>query len=252
MKKWVALLCLGLLAGCAADTDVPDMPAEKLYTKALTQFEKTDYEGAAKYFDEIERQHPYSVWAPRAQIMAAYAFYKKNEYDDAILALDRFIQLHPGNKNTPYAYYLKGLCYYEQMSDIAREQQMTEDAKQTFSDLVARYPNTAYAIDARAKLNMIEDHLAGKEMAVGRYYLHDKDYLAAMNRFQIVTDKFATTNQVNEAYYRLAVCYISLGMYDQARRMDQLQKSKYAGTKWTQKTTKLVSKYQPPKKKAKK
>lgn len=252
MKKWAVILCFCFLAGCAADTGVPDMPAEELYTKAMKQFEKTDYEGAAKYFDEIERQHPYSVWAPRAQIMAAYAFYKQNNYDDAVLALDRFVQLHPGNKNAPYAYYLKGLCYYEQMSDIAREQQMTEEAKRTFSELVARYPNTAYAVDARVKLDLIEDHLAGKEMAVGRYYLHDKDYLAAMNRFQTVIDGFASTNQVNEAYYRMAVCYVSLGLYDQAHRMERLQNAAYAGTSWAKKTTVLVGRYQSPQQKAKK
>lgn len=240
MKKYIALLCMGLLGACAADTTVPQMTAEDLYTKALRSFEKTDYPAAAKYFDEVERQHPYSVWAPRSQIMAAYAFYKKNEYQDAVLTLDRFIQLHPGNKNTPYAYYLKGLCYFEQVSDIAREQQMSENAKRTFRDLLARYPNSIYANDARAKLQILEDQLAGKEMAVGRYYEKQKDYLAALNRFQSVVTHFAHTNQVDEAYYRLAACYMALGMTDAVQMTALRQQALYPSSKWMKKTQKLI------------
>ncbi len=245
MKK-IAFMCMcGLFLGaCAADTNVPDMSAEDLYVKAVTMFDKTDYEGAAKYFDEVERQHPYSVWAPRAQIMAAYAFYKKNQYEDAILALDRFTQLHPGNKNAPYAYYLKGLCYFEQISDIAREQQMSADAKQTFLDLIARYPNSIYVADAKEKLNVIEDQLAGKEMAVGRYYLKQKEYIPALNRFQTVLNKFAHTNQVNEAYYRMAVCYTALGMNEEAAHIADTLHKRYSNTAWTKKTAQLVQKYQ--------
>jgi len=244
MKKSFIVLLGGLLmSACAADTTVPDMSAEDLYIKATKMFDKTDYEGAAKYFDEVERQHPYSVWAPRAQIMAAYAFYKKNQYDDAILALDRFIQLHPGNKNAPYAYYLKGLCYFEQMSDIAREQQMSVDAKRVFSELIARYPNSVYVDDARAKLNVIQDQLAGKEMAVGRYYLKQKEYIPALNRFQAVLKNFPYTNQVNEAYYRMAVCYVALGMTNEANRISDMLHGRYPNTSWTKKTARLVKKY---------
>ena len=245
MKKIILVCLFGVLLGaCAADTTIPDMTAEKLYQKAYNLFEKTDYEGAAKYFDEVERQHPYSVWAPRAQIMAAYAFYRKNQYDDAILALDRFIQLHPGNKNAPYAYYLKGLCYFEQMSDIAREQQMSADAKQNFSMLIARYPNSVYVADAKAKLNIIADQLAGKEMAVGRYYLKQKEYLPALNRFQAVIQKHADTNQVNEAYYRIAVCYTALGLMDDVQKIVNRLHKVYPNTKWTKKTASLLKKYQ--------
>lgn len=244
MKK---LMCMGLLglflAGCAADTTIPEMPAENLYKEGMRLFDKTDYEGAAKYFDEIERQHPYSEWAARAQIMAAYSFYRKNQYDDAILALDRFIQLHPGNRSTPYAYYLKGLCYYEQMSDIAREQQMTSDAQDVFEELIARYPNSIYVADAKAKLELIRDNLAGKEMAVGRYYLKNREYLAAINRFQNVLVDYPKTNQVDEAYYRLAVCYISLGMVNQAEKVYQTQSEKFPRTMWTHRTKALVKKY---------
>ena len=240
MKKYVVLFCAGLLGACAADVTVPQTTPEDLYTKALHSFEKTDYPAAAKYFDEVERQHPYSKWAPRAQIMAAYSFYKKNEYQDAVLTLDRFIQLHPGNKNTPYAYYLKGLCYFEQVSDITREQKMSENAKRTFRDLLVRYPNSIYADDARAKLQILEDQLAGKEMAVGRYYEKQKDYFAALNRFQTVVDQFAHTNQADEAYYRLAACYTALGMTQAAQMTALRQQALYPSTKWMKMTQKLV------------
>lgn len=250
MKKGCMICLLGLLlTGCAADTTIPETSAEDLYTKATKMFDKTDYEGAAKYFDEVERQHPYSQWAPRAQIMAAYAFYKKNQYEDAILTLDRFIQLHPGNKNAPYAYYLKGLCYFEQISDIAREQQMSLNAKQVFNELIARYPTSIYVSDARAKLDVIEDQLAGKEMAVGRYYLKQKEYLPALNRFDEVIRRFAGTNQANEAYYRMAVCYTALGLLDQTQRLATKQQKLYPNTSWTKKTKALVKKYQPKVKK---
>lgn len=248
MNRWIFLFCAAFLVGCAADTTIPDMSAESLYAKAHKLFSKTDYEGAAKYFDEVERQHPYSQWAPRAQIMAAYSFYEGEKYDDAILALDRFIQLHPGNKNAPYAYYLRGLCYYEQISDVAREQQMTVNAKRAFNDVITRFPNSIYANDAQTKLNTIEDQLAGKEMAVGRYYLEQKEYMAALRRFDDVVQRFSHTNQVNEAYYRIAVCYTVLGMLEQAQKLAELQKRMYPTTEWTLKTGTLVKKYQPKEK----
>lgn len=246
MKK-ITFVCLcGIFLGaCAADMTMPDMTAEELYKKAYRLFEKTDYEAAAKYFDEVERQHPYSTWAPRAQIMAAYSFYRKNQYDDAIMALDRFIQLHPGNKNAPYAYYLKGFCYFEQISDIAREQQMSLNAKQNFEILIARYPNSVYVADAKAKLKVIADQLAGKEMAVGRYYLKQKEYLSALNRFQEVIQKHSGTNQINEAYYRMAVCYTALGLMDETKKISNRLQKMYPDTKWTKKTASLLKKYQP-------
>lgn len=244
MKKIYTVLFACLLAGCAADEVIPEMTPTELYNKGISRFEKTDYEGAASYFDEVDRQHPYSEWAPRAQIMAAYSFYKKNQYDDALLTLERFIQLHPGNTNTPYAYYLKGLCYYEQMSDIGREQQMSREAKQTFLDLIARYPKSSYAVDAQAKLQMIENQLAGKEMDVGRYYLKQKDYLAAMNRFIAVIDRFSHTEQLNEANYRLAVCYMALGMKKNARHIADIQNNRFPNTLWTKETDQLIQKYQ--------
>ncbi len=251
MKKrymsWMSAMVLsGILTGCAADNGViPDMPVEQLYMRGYNDFKAKEYDTSAQYFDEIERQHPYSVWAPRAQIMAAYAYYSANKYDDAILTLDRFIQLHPGNRNIAYAYYLKGLCYYEQMSDVSREQKMTQDALLTFQEILARFPNSIYVADIQVKLKEIEAHLAGKEMAVGRYYLKHAEFIPAMNRFQTVLLEHPHTNQTPEALYRLVVCYESLGMHAQALEMVRILKTYYSQNDWTQKAIKLTQKYQP-------
>ncbi len=243
----IALVCAAALTltACAAAEEkvIPDMPAEELYLNGYDAYTAKDYDEAAEFFDQVERQHPYSVWSARAQIMAAYTYYRQNKYDEAILALDRFIQLHPGNQNTPYAYYLKGLCYFEQISDVAREQKMTEESLNTFKELLARYPNSIYTKDVIIKLAEIESHLAGKELSIGRYYLKQKEYVPALNRFQNVITNFPLTDQIPEAYYRLAVGYLSLGMTRQAIQMEALVRQKYPQNEWTQKTTKLVEKY---------
>ena len=172
--------------------------------------------------------------------MAAYAFYQQNEYDDAVLVLDRFIQLHPGNRNTPYAYYLKGLCYYEQISDAAREQSMTEKAQQTFNELIARYPNSIYVADARAKQGLILNHLAAQNMVVGRYYLKQGDLIPALNRFRTVVVDYPNTNQVPEAYYRLGTAYVLLGMDRAANDMVNILKKRWPDNEWTKRSQKIM------------
>ncbi len=247
MKKLKIVALCGfawMMVGCAAsEKTVPDLPAEALYLNGYDAYVAKDYDEAAEFFDAVEQQHPYSAWSARAQIMAAYTYYRQNKYDDAILTLDRFIQLHPGNQNTPYAYYLKGLCYFEQISDVAREQKMTEEALNTFKELLSRYPNSIYTKDVIIKLAEIESHLAGKELSIGRYYLKQKEYVPALNRFQNVITNFPLTDQIPEAYYRLAVGYLSLGMVRQAVQMEHLVRQKYPQSGWTQKTTALVEKY---------
>lgn len=248
MKKIKTLLCLSFLGSfltaCAAgDNSIPDTPVEHLYNQGHQYFGEKDYEEAARYFDEVERQHPYSAWAPRAQIMTAFSFYNAGKYDDAILALDRFIQLHPGNRNIAYAYYLKGLCYFEQMSDVSREQKMTEDALETFKELLYRFPNSIYVPDVNEKLKEIASHLAGKEMAVGRYYLKNKEYLPALNRFQSVLIEHPHANQSSEALYRLTTCYVALGMTQQAYQMRALLAHYYPKSPWTEKANKIIQKY---------
>ena len=243
MKKWLYIgLVLPIfgLSACVQDKSLDGLSPEKLYTEGYKAFQETDYETAAEYFDEIEKQHPYSEWSDRAQIMAAYSFYLKNKYDDAILTLDRFIQLHPGNRNTSYAYYLKGLCYFEQMSDSAREQSMTEKAKETFNDLIARYPNSNYATDARSKMLEMTDHLAAQEMTVGRYYLKHIDLIPAVNRFKNVIENYPDSNQAPEAYYRLTVSYLMLGVDQAAMKVGRAAIQKYPDNPWTEKVKKIL------------
>ena len=230
---------LGLL-GCANDKNLEGLSPEQLYLGGYHAFQDTDYEKAAEYFDEIEKQHPYSEWSERAQIMAAYSYYRKNMYDDALLTLERFIQLHPGNRNTAYAYYLKGLCYYEQMSDAAREQSMTQKAQDTFNDLIARYPDSVYAKDARTKMGEMTNHLAAQEMTVGRYYLKNTDLVAAANRFKAVIEGYPDSNQVPEAYYRLTVCYLMMGADKAALKTGRTGLKKYPDSTWSQKITDLI------------
>jgi len=160
------------------------VPGADLYKVAMNQMKEENYGTAAKVFDEVERQHPYSVWATRAQLMAAYADYEGLRYDDAIDALTRFIELHPGNPHVDYAYYMRALCYYEQIADIRRDQRASQQAYEGFNDVIRRFPDTAYAHDARYKLDLTRDHLAAKEMDVGRWYEGQGNYIAAINRFK--------------------------------------------------------------------
>ena len=243
MNKFLKLIGCGLfmfLSACATEQTRDGLSAEELYLKGYDYFQETDYERAIEYFDEIEKQYPYSVWSEKAQIMVAYSHYKYNEYDDAILVLDRFIQLHPGNKNTPYAYYLKGLCYFEQMSDSAREQSMTKNAQQTFNEMIARYPDSVYAKDALTKMDEMTNHLAAQEMVVGRYYLKQEDLIPAINRFKNVIEVYPNSNQVPEAYYRLVVGYTMLGATDAAQKTLDVLAQKYPDESWTKKADKII------------
>src|SRR5262249_56551447 len=161
------------------DGPLPAQPAEVLSTGALDDPGRQEYKKAAKEFEEVDRQHPYSVWATKAQIMAAFAYYQSNKYDDAIIALDRFIQLHPGHRDIPYAYYLKALCYYEQISDVGRDQRITQQALDALAEVVKRFPETPYARDSRLKVELAIDHLPGKPIPVGRYYQQNQQYVRA-------------------------------------------------------------------------
>jgi len=241
LKRLGAFLGMSLiLASCAGSKKPVIEEPEDMYTKARILFDEKEYTESAELFDEVDKQHPYSLWAPRAQVMAAYAYYKVNKYDEAILTLDRFIQLHPGNKNTPYAFYLRGLCYFEQISNIEREQKMSEKALSSFNALVLRYPTSPYRADAEKKIELIMDHLAGKEMEVGRYYEARKDYIPAMNRYQTVIKEYPKTMQMPEAYYRLGVCYYALGINAQALDMLNKMQKEFPGVVWTKKLERVL------------
>lgn len=240
MKRFLCLILCFLLSACSSPSEVVYDTAEEAYLAGYHAFEKTDYEAAAEIFDQVEQNFPFSEWADKAQVMMAYSQYKRNEYNEALLTLDRFIQLHPGNKNTPYAIYLKGLCYFEQMSDTTREQEMAANAEHSFQELVARYPSSIYYNDAKAKLVMIQNHLSGKEMEIGRYYQKREDFTAAMNRFQAVLINYPDSNQVPEAYYRLAACYQALGMVKQAQAVSKKMSERFENSLWTKRAQKIM------------
>lgn len=238
VRRGIAALVLGLssllLAGCASEevTAYVERPVEDIYNEAMDHLEAGRYTSAATSFDEVERQHPYSKWATKAQIMSAYTHYASGKYDDAVVTLDRFIELHPGSDDVAYAYYLKGLSYYEQISDVARDQRMTEHALETFTDLVRRFPDTDYARDAMLKIDLAHDHLAGKEMDVGRYYLRARHELAAIGRFRRVVELYGTTTHVPEALHRLTEAYLTLGVIEEARYTAAVLRHNYPDSEW--------------------
>jgi outer membrane protein assembly factor BamD len=235
--RLAAAVLLAGLAACGSTDEGPqyvERPVEELYNDAYNAALAGEFKAAAPLFDEVERQHPYSVWATQAQLMAAYSQYQSNEYDDAVSALDRFIQLNPGNPNVDYAYYLKGLCYYERIVDVGRDQKLTREALSSFEEVVQRFPNSKYARDARLKIDLARNHLAGKEMSIGRWYMRQGQYLAAINRFQRVVSEFDTTEQVPEALLRMTESYVSLGLIEEARRTAAVLGHNYPGSDWYQ------------------
>ncbi|HYG87618.1 MAG TPA: outer membrane protein assembly factor BamD [Azospirillum sp.] len=234
---FAALLLVSALAACSSNTDdlaYVERPPERIFEEAEANMKQEDYKTAAKLFDEVERQHPYSEWATRAQLRAAYAHYEDLKYDDAILALDRFIQLHPGSSDVAYAYYLRALSYYEQITDVRRDQKMTRLALDALSDVVRRFPDTPYARDARIKIDLANDHLAGKEMEVGRFYMKQDQYTAAINRFRMVVEQYQTTSHVPEALHRLVECYLALGVNEEAATAAAVLGHNFPGSEWYQ------------------
>ena len=229
-------LCVPLLSGCADDQQMAaqyvERPIEQIYEAGWIMINRQNWLEAGRQFDEVERQHPYSVWARRAVLMSAYCYYQGNRYDEAIDAATRFIQLHPGNKDVPYAYYLKAISLYEQIGDVERDQQKTEDALTALQDLVQRFPDTEYARDARLKVDLTRDHLAGREMTIGRFYLRQGEYIAAINRFHSVIDKYQTTTHAPEALERLTEAYLALGVVKEAQTSAAVLGYNYPGSRW--------------------
>ena len=230
--SFAALICS--LAACGGGTkDVyVEKPVDDLYNKAMDELIEERYSTAAKTFEEVESQHPYSVWATKSQLMAAYSQYEGGNYGEAIIAADRFIQLHPGQHDIAYAYYLKAISYYVQIVDVGRDQKTTELALKALDDVVRRFPDSKYARDAKLKLDFTRDHLAGKEMEIGRYYLSRGQYLAAMNRFRRVIDSYQTTTHVPEALERLVECDLALGLTDEAKTNAAVLGHNYPGNEW--------------------
>ncbi len=220
VRRFLAAVVLTVGLGACGGDKINYFEADvgTLYLKAHEFMDAGQYRFAAVMFDEVERQHPYSVWARRATLMSAYNHYLSNDYDAAILACQRFIALHPGNRNAAYAYYLVAISFYEQISDVGRDQKSTQQALDRLNDVVRRFPGTDYAEDAQLKIELAQDHLAGKEMTIGRYYLERKEYLAGINRFKRVIKEYGQTSHVPEALHRLVESYLALGVEPEAQK----------------------------------
>jgi len=212
--------------------DPTQMPVEELYNNGADALNARRFQAAALMFDLVETTYPYSSWAVSAQLMQGYTYYLQNKYVEAIGALDRFIQLHPAHRDIAYAYYLRALCYYEQIADVQRDQKATQEAITALQEVVNRFPDSAYARDARLKIDLGRDHLAGQEMSVGRWYERQHLYAAAIGRFQRVVDQYQTTNHVPEALHRLTEIYLILGLRDQAKRTASVLGHNYPGSEW--------------------
>ena len=226
-------LVLALLVGCApGEEPYVERPVEELYNEAMDSLLDEDFEAAVADFAEVERQHPYSVWATRAQIMSAFVYYQSNRYDDAIAAAGRFIELHPGNRDAAYGYFLIAMSYYEQISDVGRDQRTTALALQALEGVVRRFPGSTYARDARLKIDLTRDHLAGKEMTVGRYYLRRGNTVAAIGRFRKVVEFYQTTSHAAEALHRLTEAYLALGVSGEAQTAAAVLGHNYPGSRW--------------------
>jgi outer membrane protein assembly factor BamD len=258
LSRPVVLLALALgvvpLSACAslmgggrtkADTRYVARDVNTLYNAGFDRMRTRNYAQAALIFEEVERQHPYSVWARRAQLMSAFNYYAARDHTKSIEAARRFLSIHPGNRDAPYALYLVALNYYEQINDITRDQATTRQAMESLGEVVRRYPDTAYADDARLKLDLVRDHLAGKEMEIGRFYQRRRQWLASVIRFRIVIDTYQTTSHTPEALMRLTESYLALGIPEEARRSAAVLGANYPQTQWYARAYELVTRHAP-------
>ena len=245
----IALSLVGLvsLGGCALfkkkqpTVAFEERPVELLYSVGAKDLDKGQWKDAINYFHEVERQHPYSEWARRSILMGAYAHYEMNDYPQAISDANRFIILYPGNVATPYAYYLRAACYFEQIVDVGRDQAATGQTQLALTEILKRYPQSPYALDAKLKLDMVHDQLAGKEMTIGRYYLRNGDPIAAIGRFQTVVNTYQTTTHAPEALYRLVESDLTMGMLEEAKRNAAVLGYNYPGDYWYQRAYDLMT-----------
>ncbi len=238
----LALAVAGLLVACGGNRgeEYVERPAEEFFAEGESLLAARNYRDAARAFEEVERQHPYSQLAVRSQIMAGYSYFEGQHYEEAIGALRGFIDLHPGHRDVPYAHYLIGMSYYERISDVGRDQEMTEEALNAFGELVRRFPDSEYTRDAQLKMDLAFDHLAGKEMEIGRYYQRQQKYVAAINRFRTVIEAYDTTTHVPEALHRLTESYLALGVVDEAQNAAAVLGYNYPDSVWYERAYALV------------
>tara|TARA_Y100000590_G_scaffold425761_2_gene534085 strand:+ start:1004 stop:1831 length:828 start_codon:yes stop_codon:yes gene_type:complete len=231
-------------ASCSNDDSVienQEVPVETLYNEAMDLILKGNYSSSVLVFEKLERQHPYSEWSVRSQVMSTFALYKAGRYSDAVLAAERFIQLHPSSEEISYVYYLIGLSYYQQIVDVKRDQAFAKLAMLSFEKLIQKFPASDYALDAKLKLDLVLAQLAGKEMEVGRYYLKRGEYLAAINRFLFVTKNYKTTHYIPEALHRLTEAYLSLGLFEEAKKSAAVLGHNFSNSDWYKDSYDLIS-----------
>ena len=226
-----------------ADTRYVARDVNTLYNAAWQQMRNRNYTGAALLFDEVERQHPYSIWARRAQLMSAFNYYAAGDHTKSIDSARRFMSIHPGNRDAPYALYLIALNYYEQISDVTRDQAVSRQALDSLGEVVRRYPGSPYADDARVKIDLVRDHLAGKEMEIGRFYQRRRQWLAAVVRFRTVVDDYQTTSHTPEALMRLTESYLALGIPEQAQRSAAVLGANFPQTYWYRRAYELMQRH---------
>ncbi len=244
MMRFAALVLIaGWLAACAdgnKNAIPPDQPADVLYNQGLTLLNKQDFPEAAKKFAEVDRQHPYSEWGRKSLLMMSFAYYSGGQFDEAIVAAKRYISLHPGNQDTAYAQYLMASAYFDQIPDVNRDQARTRKAVDALAEVVRKFPDTEYAESAKQKIQIARDNLAGKEMAIGRYYMEQKNFIGAINRFKTVVTQYQTTRHVEEALMRLAECYMALGITGEAQTAAAVLGHNFPNSPWYQDAYKLV------------
>ena len=243
----LALAAALAVTGCShfrkqhkTDLSYVERPVDVLYATGADKLDQHQWAEAVDYFREVERQHPYSEWSRRAILMTAFAHYEAHDYPEAVGDADRFISLYPGNSSAAYAYYLKSVCYFEQIVDVGRDQSATEQALTNLRDVERRFPHTEFATDARLKIDMVNDQLAGKEMAIGRFYVENGDPVAAMSRFKVVIDRYQTTSHTPEALYRLVALDLTLGLRDDAQRNAAVLGANFPGNRWYSDAYKLM------------
>ena len=238
VRRLAAILPVLLISGACSifsqqEDLAPDIPADRLYNEGVFLLnEKKSLEQAAKKFEEVDRQHPYSEWARKALLMSAYANYEAKKYDDSIAAAKRYISLHPGSPDAPYAYYLVAASNFEQISDVSRDQSRTEKAIASLEEVIRKFPDTEYAAQARQKIEVARDNLAAKEIAIARYYQGKKNFIGAINRFKVVVTQYQTTRHVEEALMRLTECYLALGIVHEAQAAAAVLGHNFPDSQW--------------------
>ena len=219
-----------------------DLQVLEAYNEGMRALDSNDVLFAAKKFNEAEILFPQSEWAPKSALMAAYSYYKQDYYADAIEELNRFLRVYPNHKNIPYAYYLLGISYYEQIVDEKKDLQSIQNSKNTFEYLIKNFPNTEYALDAEFKIDLINDILASKEMYIGRYYVSKKKWIPAINRFRAVIDKFDQTIYTEEALHRLVEIHYIIGLENESQKYAKLLGYNYQSSQWYEKSYAIFDK----------